>query len=433
MAPWAFLPLLLQQVWVVDDDGGPGVNFTDLPPAIAAAADGDTLLVRAGSYTPFTLSGKGLRILGESSVTTLVAGGSPTLVTAIPATSVVYIDRIRFLPAVGATSTLEVSGTTTRAVLAYLTSIGPFGGAAVSVVDAEVHVHRSSFFGSSQISLFNLPGRGLDLGGGARAHIATTTISGGSGLDNGYLGPLSPASGAIGVAVSGTAAAFWIADSFVQGGAGGWGTCSGASNPPNGGHGIASTSAGRVSGLPSTLVRGGNAGTGQFCTVLAPSGGYGVIAPASATVHSITLAGGNASGFGTYPGFPSTGGVVTNATPLPVLRITSSLPSLTLTGSATVDLSNGPPGAPYLIAISPSPGFQSGGPLFLGEILLDPANWFPLFAGTLSASGDFSVTVPLTGISPNFAYFPLFLQGMALDPGGSFWRVSNATVVTLRP
>lgn len=53
---------------VVDDDGGPGVDFTNLPPAIAAADPGDLIVVRAGSYTWITLD-KGLRILAEPGVT----------------------------------------------------------------------------------------------------------------------------------------------------------------------------------------------------------------------------------------------------------------------------------------------------------------------------------------------------------------------------
>jgi hypothetical protein len=35
-----------QRTWVVDSMGGIGSHFTDLPPAIAAAARGDTILVR---------------------------------------------------------------------------------------------------------------------------------------------------------------------------------------------------------------------------------------------------------------------------------------------------------------------------------------------------------------------------------------------------
>lgn len=53
--------------WVVDDDGGPGVDFTDLQQAINAAAAGDLILVKPGDYGDFDL-GKSLTILGELGV-----------------------------------------------------------------------------------------------------------------------------------------------------------------------------------------------------------------------------------------------------------------------------------------------------------------------------------------------------------------------------
>lgn len=52
-------------VWVVDDDGGAGVDFTDLQPAIDAAGEGDTILVKAGLYGPFDIDAKSLVIVGE--------------------------------------------------------------------------------------------------------------------------------------------------------------------------------------------------------------------------------------------------------------------------------------------------------------------------------------------------------------------------------
>lgn len=56
-----------QTTWIVDRGGSPGAHFADLPPAVAAAAPGDTILVRADAflqpYSPFT-TGKGLRVIG---------------------------------------------------------------------------------------------------------------------------------------------------------------------------------------------------------------------------------------------------------------------------------------------------------------------------------------------------------------------------------
>lgn len=60
-----------QTTWTVDDDGP--ADFSDLPAAVAAAADGDTLIVRQGSYEEIVLNGKGLTIIGEGDVN--VTGG----------------------------------------------------------------------------------------------------------------------------------------------------------------------------------------------------------------------------------------------------------------------------------------------------------------------------------------------------------------------
>lgn len=73
------------RTWIVDQNGGPGTHFTDLPPAVAAAADGDTLVIRSGTYSPFA-TGKALTLLGQ--------GG------------VVVRDQLQFPPAVVAVSGL---------------------------------------------------------------------------------------------------------------------------------------------------------------------------------------------------------------------------------------------------------------------------------------------------------------------------------------
>src|SRR5215510_991412 len=58
--------LLVPTIWIVDAANGPGTNFTSLPAAVAAAASGDTLIVRRGTYQPFQVSGKALTIRGEA-------------------------------------------------------------------------------------------------------------------------------------------------------------------------------------------------------------------------------------------------------------------------------------------------------------------------------------------------------------------------------
>src|SRR5262245_45261380 len=70
----AWSPALAQgKVWVVDDSGGPGVDFTDLPPAIAAASSGDVLLLRSGTYSKPVLA-KGLTLQADQGAAVTVAG-----------------------------------------------------------------------------------------------------------------------------------------------------------------------------------------------------------------------------------------------------------------------------------------------------------------------------------------------------------------------
>jgi endonuclease YncB( thermonuclease family) len=44
-----------QTTWTIDDDGP--ADFPEISAAVAAASDGDTLLVRAGAYLPITIAG----------------------------------------------------------------------------------------------------------------------------------------------------------------------------------------------------------------------------------------------------------------------------------------------------------------------------------------------------------------------------------------
>jgi hypothetical protein len=70
-------------VLVVDAAGGP---FTDIQPAIDAAADGDTILVRPGAYATFQIQAKGLRVIGDPA---FQAGGGIVVRDLAPGQSVV--------------------------------------------------------------------------------------------------------------------------------------------------------------------------------------------------------------------------------------------------------------------------------------------------------------------------------------------------------
>lgn len=72
------LPFLASvgDVWVVDQ-GGTG-QFTEIQPAIDAAADGDTILVRSGNYvdwTDFLIQAKGISLIAEQGHSVHLTGG----------------------------------------------------------------------------------------------------------------------------------------------------------------------------------------------------------------------------------------------------------------------------------------------------------------------------------------------------------------------
>ncbi|MHC5212108.1 MAG: right-handed parallel beta-helix repeat-containing protein [Planctomycetota bacterium] len=56
---------LANQVHVVDKSGGPGSQFLQISQAVAAAAPGDTVLVRTGGYDEFTVQGKSLVVTAD--------------------------------------------------------------------------------------------------------------------------------------------------------------------------------------------------------------------------------------------------------------------------------------------------------------------------------------------------------------------------------
>ncbi|MCI0588067.1 MAG: hypothetical protein L0323_14640 [Planctomycetes bacterium] len=433
----ATLPFLLfQSVWVVDDNGGPGVDFTDIPPAIAAAADGDILLVKAGTYAPFTLSGKGLRILGDGPQVTKVGGNPPSppvgtaVISNVPSSSFVYIEGLHFRATgffgINLLQPLQVSGAGTRVALRDVV-VGQTGGSlsgfdlqpGLGVDGALVHLFGSSVFGTGPIGCNADAGAALRVSLGGLVHAA-----GSSFIAKGpqCCSPISacPSAGGPGIlvapAASGPSTRAWIADSTVKGGPNA--ILPGSTTGP--GLRVDSGTA-RVSGGGTSFVQGGALAGGGGCGVAVFTTGS-----AEVVVHSAVLVG--------CPGqtIPITSGpgIALGAPPLPVLRATGDF---TLSGNVTLSLTDGPPGAPFAIAIDEAPAhFGIPGP-FLGELLIGPPPSLFLLSGGLSASGEFSLTIPLSGAPSNLAYLPLFLQAAAFDAATSVWRLSNAAVVLLRP
>ena len=58
-------PVFAQDVWVVDDVAGPGVDFTEIQAAVLAAGDGDVIVVGGGTYGSFAIEGKSLVVTAD--------------------------------------------------------------------------------------------------------------------------------------------------------------------------------------------------------------------------------------------------------------------------------------------------------------------------------------------------------------------------------
>ena len=66
--------LCADTVFVVDDDGGPGVDFTDIQSAIDGVASGDVLLIKEGDYEAFSIVSKSLVLIADTDQTVSITG-----------------------------------------------------------------------------------------------------------------------------------------------------------------------------------------------------------------------------------------------------------------------------------------------------------------------------------------------------------------------
>ena len=90
-------------VWVVDQGGGG--DFTTIQAAVHVAADGDTVLVRAGSYAGFAVNAKG--VAGVADAGAFVALQGSIQVENLPTGSVVHLAGLSVLASGHADVTLN--------------------------------------------------------------------------------------------------------------------------------------------------------------------------------------------------------------------------------------------------------------------------------------------------------------------------------------
>lgn len=154
----ALVPVLLaattcvasaQQTWIVDAANGPGTHFTDVPPALAASSDGDTIVVRSGVYSN-AITSRGVTMLGEGNPMLVAGPVGVGLVLRALSLSGLQSGRtfvMRGFQLHGGTNSIgaEISACNGHVVLADVAAGGPFTAQSLQVSNSpDVTVMRST-------------------------------------------------------------------------------------------------------------------------------------------------------------------------------------------------------------------------------------------------------------------------------------------------
>jgi hypothetical protein len=277
------LPLAAQgNVWIVDENQGPGFDFVHIHDAVFAAADGDTVLVRSGGYAPFLIEGKSVDVLADAGAQVNVSGwpgfGIPMDIRNTPAGSTTLVRGLDFnapslSPTVHAAYCVLVDGC--QGTVWFEDCNFTEGTSAPIRVNGceDVVFERCSAVGSKG---YSAPSASKNSSPGMRVSASRVTIHGGSftggegkngGLASGWAAPGLPG-------IHMTSGELYLGHAAAIGGAGGSGTsgtC--ASTSPDGGPGVLAED-GVVRALEAGLI-GGPAGVESFiCPPASPGPPY---------------------------------------------------------------------------------------------------------------------------------------------------------------
>mgnify|MGYP002777945441 CR=1 FL=1 len=402
--------LLLPTIWIVDAQMGQGAHFADLPAAIAAAENGDTLVLRAGTYTGAIVNGKQLTLRGEGAAVTRIVGafGGTGLVIANTAEPVL------------------VSGLRIQ------------GGAGVNVLAAQVELLDCEVFGRGTTVASVTPVGGMIVGNGATARASRCAFYGGSADPSALPMALPVPTTAVLILGGTTAVSTFLADecllrggdavlpgSSLNGAAAlvAFGRarldrsrCRGGSGSTNGGDGIVVTQGGwvRIAGDATTYVTGGLGADG--------------LAPAIRNLASTVFLHLPVATQGPIVGFVQ---VRQELPRLQVVGVTRADGSLEASQPVVVTLDGQLPNYLGFVAFGP-PSWTPVQIPFSTELLLDEWNSFFLFA-PLDAAGRLQFTYTPAAIGPALVGVPVHMQGGAFLPPVFWASTSNLAVHVARP
>jgi len=406
---------VLPTTWIVDANSGPGTHFTDLPAAIAAAQSGDTILVRPGTYTAFSVSGKALTIRGAGAATTVVRLVSPSLpqsptvtIANTPSGERFYLSGLTIL---SNASWIQpaMSATLATVVLADCVVSGDNGtingSSGMRADTCEVHAHRCVFRGGPGMSSpFSGGGTGAAFSAGSDLAADACSFVGGFGHPHTegwcYGGP--------GLTLNASRAT--IARTNCLGG--GAGASFGTAGPAATAYYDSTL---RIAGTSSNSCISGTGGLSPSPALWA----YSYLPVSSMIVHGpVTLS------------TPATSGNVTlGAPPLPYLAVTGTLlPSMEMNAAqpVTVDLDGIFPNALYFLKVAYAPDYATTAPWGLGEILVFlPTSDCQI--GLLGPTGHLTFTFIPAGV-PALLNRPIYSQAATFDAATGQLRLSQSDI-----
>jgi hypothetical protein len=403
---------------------GPGVNFTNVQAAVNAAANGDIVLVRSGSYPSFSITAKDVDVVADSGASVTVAGFA---VRTLPAGRAIVVRGI--VASGGDEAGAQIKNCAGHVTIEDCVLVGADGngiftspsfdpnGASGAVVDGStaVAIVRCQLFGGHGDDyipltvLFGAGGDGLFAEGSSIALYETTCVGGTGGDVNDDDAAWTGGTGGDGADVDATF--LFASGSTFTGGAGGIGgedfdgftglySCG---NGGAGGHGIhqSAPAIGPADVHLLASVTTGGAGGPPYLGASCSFGANGQ--PVQISIGNVTVLQNNAFEF--------------------------SVTSVVREGQNATFVFGGDAGSPAFLALAGAPSFLWA-PTLSGALLVDPSA-LVLLPGTLDPNGNLTLVVPANLVLPALTGTQVHTQALYFSALSLQFVFGPASVVTV--